>query len=118
MTIEYTQDAEYAGQKLSGSIVRLNGRPIYIERVYSDGSVYATNFMGHEVNCQLNELDLEPVPLGYINLKRDAIYGQRMPSRYYIQGLRNNNFTSLGGAYGYAPSSFSSSVFHDYGGVS
>lgn len=96
MTISYNSDPHYASQKLSGSIVRLDGRPIYIESVYEDGIVSFSTFTGQNRQCQLNELNLEPVPLGYINLRQNTVYGQRVPARYYIQGLRQNNFLTRG----------------------
>lgn len=90
MSICYGNDYEYANDRLRGTVITYKGHPIHVERIRGGGLVegffLATNrFNGERIH--LNDCDLSPIRLGYINLKRDAVYITRMPQRQYRQGL-------------------------------
>lgn len=49
------------------------------------------------VSCPFEELDITPVPLGYINLENFAVFSSRKPIRgYWRQGLGEGNFLTKG----------------------
>ncbi|MNT12845.1 hypothetical protein D3C72_1477920 [compost metagenome] len=96
----YSDDYEYANSRLTETIVRLKGQPVYIYKVHPGMKVdYSELEDLHTMKrCQLEDLDLKPVPLGYCNYNKNACYLTRMPMRRdWRQGLRRGNFTSLSG---------------------
>jgi len=97
----YSNDHEYANSRLTETIVRLKGEPVYIYQVKAGMKTdYSTlQNMGEMKQCKADELDLHPVPLGYCNYNQYACYLTRIPMRRdWRQGLRRGNFTSLSGA--------------------
>lgn len=99
MTISYEEDFHYAAEKLPGSVVQLDGYPVYIQHVDRDDGVVIYNKVGTHTTqrCQVADLNLEPVDLGYVNLSRSASYTMRMPLRHWRQGLRDNTLFVLNG---------------------
>lgn len=99
MTLQY-QDPEYACERLSGSIVRYGGAPVYVDHIDNEG--YATIIpCGVQVpfvkHVEYQELDLTPVPLGNVNTPHGVVYASRVPKRRdWRQGLRENNLTVYG----------------------
>lgn len=98
MRISYKQDFAYANDRLAGTIVSKDGRPIHLQAVSRNGSV-SFNFLGSdEVSvCKLEEVDVTPIKLGYINLPIRAEYFFRIPSRQYKQGLREGTCANQAG---------------------
>lgn len=98
-------NAEYAHSRLSGTIIRLTNRgtPITVtgcENGDEDIRVfYRTLSSSKRGQCNLNEVNLVPVSLGWVNdSSMDASYLARMPLRSdYRQGLRSHNYISLYG---------------------
>jgi len=88
---------------LSGTVVRLDGTPVYIRQVepLDSGGITARYRVLGEDNNRNRTLadggwDLTPVPLGYINLGRDGCYYLiRTPGRRYHQGLHGDSLCSL-----------------------
>lgn len=96
----YSDDYEYANSRLTETIVRLNGEPVYIYKVMAGMKTDYTTLdnMGEMKRCLTGELDLKPVPLGYCNYNKAACYLTRIPMRRdWRQGLRRGNFASLSG---------------------
>lgn len=97
----YGTDYEYANSRLTETIVRLKGEPVFIHRI-GPGMVAHYNLLegdGEVHSCMTEELDLRPVPLGYCNYNKHACYLSRIPMRRdWRQGLRRGNFISLSGA--------------------
>lgn len=96
----YADDYEYANSRLTETIVRLKGEPVYVYKVgpgmKTDYSLL--NEMHVMKQCKTEELDLKPVPLGYCNYNKNACYLSRIPMRRdWRQGLRRGNFASLSG---------------------
>ncbi len=87
--------AEYANTRLSGTIVRLtNGTPIVVHQVRDKFIVEYSKLEDKEgelKKCPLSQVDLEPVPLGFVNRQGGATYLSRQPKRDdWRQGLRDN----------------------------
>lgn len=95
----YGKDHEYANSRLTETVVKLEDEPVYVYAVKRGMLVdYAPI---REINnikkCQVDDLDLKPVKLGYLNHVRGLNYLMRMPKRNdWRQGLRFGNFTGLG----------------------
>lgn len=94
MSVKY-KDNMYANDRLTGTIVRHNNTPIYIDRVSGDGWAYGHSLGGgvpKVIQVQQEELDLTPVPLGNVNELDSVLFVQRMPKRRdWRQGLRRSN---------------------------
>ena len=96
----YGKDYEYANSRLSETIVRRNGEPVYVYGVRGGMSVQFASLenLDDVIECHIDELDLHPVPLGYCNYNKLASYLSRVPMRRdWRQGLRRGNFVSLSG---------------------
>jgi hypothetical protein len=100
-------DLQHAKSYLQGSIIRYRKRPIYITRLeqgkgerdylikyLSIGDIYkeAEPKIG---NFPDDAFDLNPVPLGMVNIPGGAVYYvERMPVRQWKIGLTSNNARS------------------------
>ena len=84
--------AEYANSRLAETIVRIGDVPIYVVCVRAGMVVEYTILDSDDDSvhtCKLEELNLEPVPLGYFNTHKSAYYASRQPRRDdWRQGLR------------------------------
>lgn len=90
--LNYGEDWDYAGARLRDSLVRtVNGEPLFVYAVRDDLSVSGCLLNSHnqEITVGLDDLDLSPVPLGYVNKDRSVSYVSRSPCRHYKQGLTN-----------------------------
>lgn len=94
----YGKDYNYAATRISGTIVRIakDGEPVLVDNVYHNG-ICTVSHIG-KINqdhkeVHLDELDLTPVKLGYINCAGQAAYLMRVPVRRgpNNQGLRAEN---------------------------
>ena len=96
MTISYEGDYMYARDKLIDSLVMHDGKPVYIRHInVSDGEVEYL-FNNKEGFCQVEDLDLTPVPLGFVNLRDECLYVSRRPARHWKQGLRDITINCVG----------------------
>lgn len=100
--------AEYARSRLVETVVRLGDKPIFILSVddNSIASFYLLEDSKRVCHTHVNDLNIEPVPLGFYNTKNGAIYAARLPQRNdWRQGLRNQslslNFTPSGYVFKY-----------------
>lgn len=89
----YGKDYHYAGTRLGGSLIRKkDGSPVMVDYVNEDtGEVLVYNHKGKESKVHLDDLDINPVKLGYCNSENSAAYFSRIPARRYRQGLRQEN---------------------------
>lgn len=99
----YEDDLDYATRRLNNTLVRLaNGDPFYISRTFLDdrGVMYhsGTNLtQGESQQVLHSDLNLEPVPLGFINTSSDMVYVARKPMRRdWKQGLSHNSMVTYG----------------------
>lgn len=98
----YGRDFDYAENRLSGSIVRLvdSGEPIQVVDIDHTGRCRFFHLDGRDsepVFCNLNDLNVRPVPLGYVNCGKSVAYLMRVPKRRdWKQGLRRNSCYSSG----------------------
>lgn len=90
------QDLE---MRLNRSLVKYNGRPFFIEEVQPN-CVLLGKYLDTQrlAICELpnKNLDIRPVPLGYVNLSSRAMYVSRIPRRKYKQGLNDQNILLKG----------------------
>lgn len=107
MTIMYGRDFAYAATRLARTIVRIakTNEPVVVMGVSStNGDCTISDLESArtgEFNFQhipLDDLDVTPVKLGYVNVSGDAIYLQRAPVRHGPgnQGLCQRNCLSSG----------------------
>jgi hypothetical protein len=94
-------EVNYAITRLPGTVVRLGKRPVTIMEISSTGLVVFCYLdgAGKVESCKLNDLDINPVPLGYVNKPDNSYYAVRMPMRNdWKQGLRDVNIRTSDGA--------------------
>jgi hypothetical protein len=99
----YEDDIDYATRRLNNTLVRLqDGSPFYISRTFYDD---ARTMIHHGTNLATSvphsamhsELNLEPVPLGFVNTSSDMVYVARKPMRRdWKQGLSHNSMITYG----------------------
>lgn len=98
MTVSYVEDPSYASSKLGDSIVSYNGFPHQVLEVSSRGLTVIRDMIGNtNREVGLEDLDLTPFKLGYMNSGRMAHYLMRIPSRQWRQGLRTGLIYSYTG---------------------
>jgi hypothetical protein len=93
-------EAEYANNRLKETIVRLrDGTPIQINSIRGIREVLYLNLATQDGGvCSLEELNIDPVPLGYCNIQTHCSYLVRMPMRQdWKQGLRSNSLRDIAG---------------------
>lgn len=120
--IPYPGDTEYAATRLNETVVMYGGNPVEVRRIFTAGRMDAlpayyeefgkplpkkrlarpvaiVNLLsGDRDIVELDKLDVNPVPLGYVNYQRIASYITRMPRRGdYRQGMRYGNIRSVSG---------------------
>lgn len=95
----YGDDWTYADSRLRGTIVRCKGELFQVSQVRPGGSVQGF-WVKNElmVTVRLEDLDLKPIPLGFVNHKGVATYVMRVPRRDdWKQGVRNKTLHGIGG---------------------
>lgn len=96
----YDGDCQYAITRLEHTVVRLRGEPVFVDYLEEEGDTFHVRRLVNmeEVTCKLEELDLVPIPLGYVNFAGRASYVVRKPMRHdWRQGARTQNCTTLSG---------------------
>lgn len=90
---------DYARSRLNGTIVRTDDRAVRVETISGRGKVVCTVLRTDEmIEVKWNNLDITPVPLGYVNSGGSAFYLTRIPMRRdWKQGLRGNNMGTSNG---------------------
>lgn len=93
MAINYGKDIGYARERLCGSIVALGEDLIKVDGIEGDGEVlgWSIGFNKPVDGISLDDIDTEPVRMGYVNYPSRCGYLHRLPERHYKQGFRNNN---------------------------
>lgn len=99
----YDDDPDYAAKRLNGTLVRLiSGTPFLVSNVSrnDDGvlGVSGRDLVSEQVSwVKLSGLNLEPVPLGFVNLSGDMVFTCRKPMRKdWKQGLSSNSLVTYG----------------------
>lgn len=94
-------DLEYTRGRLVDTIVRMGEEPIYIidiNKRYKKAIYSPLMDMTITDECKLTDLNLEAVPLGYINYDGGSVFAMRKPMRKdWRQGLRLANMHFSGG---------------------
>jgi hypothetical protein len=94
----YKDNIAYARQRLLGTVVRIKDEPVKVTNI-SDKGIVTAHFLKDvkEFYTDLDNLNLEPVPLGYLNYRGSAYYVVRKPMREdWRQGLRIGNIAFIG----------------------
>lgn len=98
-----------AQMRLDGTIIRIGRWPIKVSGIdtrYGDNDeesmmlFYKFLKSNREDQTELIEenVNVEPVPLGYVNLDTESIYVQRIPDRRWKQGLCEDGLHAIGRA--------------------
>lgn len=93
----YGKDFVYAGTRIVDTIVRMcdSGEPVTVLEVgRSSGTCVVMTLTAPEpIRVRLDDLDVRPVRLGYVNYSGNAVYLERIPIRRgpNNQGLTPNN---------------------------
>lgn len=101
----YGKDYEYARTRLEGTIVRnaIDNEPLLVHAILNDGNCkvrFLKDMEGETIfdgfwpggYVRLSDLNLKPVPLGFVNSNGIASYLSRIPMRKdWKQGLRGAN---------------------------
>ena len=96
------EEPGYAADRLMGTIVRHKGKAVKVDVIGAGGKTGITYIStGRREECNLRDLDITPVPLGFCNLNREATYLSRCPVRQdWKQGLRNKTLRSSSDRWG------------------
>lgn len=99
----YSDDLDYAAKRLNATLVRLNtGEAFYAERTFHDPSLRVKHVgtkldSGEFTEVFHEDLDLTPVPLGFINISKKMVFVMRKPMRRdWHQGLHYNSIATDG----------------------
>ena len=99
----YEDDIDYAAKRLNNTLVRLeNGDPYFVYDTSFNGvgglCHRGQNLVtGIDLSVEHTTLNLEPVPLGFINTKSSMVYVCRKPMRRdWKQGLSHNSLMTYG----------------------
>ena len=79
-----------AHMRLSESIIRYKGVPVFVHNVREDMTVnfsLLSDGSPGTAPCTDPDFDITPVPTGYVNYHNDSSYVQRVPCRRWKQGL-------------------------------
>lgn len=81
--------------RLGNSLVRKGATPVYIKGVESINKVIVYDPIKRETDyAKVSDLNLTPVPLGYVESAGDVLYVTRKPTRKYKQGLTQENMVA------------------------
>ena len=85
--------ADYAEGRLAGTIIKLDGKAVKLSHCFGDMMALVVDIStGQDKEVKLDDLDLSPIQLGYVNRGGEAYYLKRLPKREdWRQGLRCNN---------------------------
>lgn len=99
MAISYGKDYAYADNRLRNTLISYKGYPLWVERINGHGYVMP-RFIGtnqfNGLTPHIDECDVTPIPLGYVNKGNESVYLERIPSRLYRQGLTRDSLYSVG----------------------
>lgn len=81
--------------RLGSSLVRKGETPVYIKGVESINKVIVYDPIKRETDfAKVSDLNLTPVPLGYVERDGEVLYVTRKPTRKYKQGLTQENMVA------------------------
>ena len=84
-----------ARQALANCLIRIGESPVWVGDIDDDFNTnlyYPMNGKTSEVNLKkVKDINIQPVPLGYVNFSRSAEYITRRPTRRWKQGLTTDS---------------------------
>lgn len=90
---------DYAHSRLSGTMVKIDGAPAFIEYVGDDRSLLYRRIGesgGRITYLGDPSIDITPVSLGYVNYPHGATYLTRVPKRRWKQGIDREGISVTG----------------------
>lgn len=89
----YGKDINYAKTRLLNTVVQdKDGKPFTVNDINNGGVVLGSDINGHNIICNLDEVQLKEHKLGFVIMNGKAVYVMRKPLRNdWRQGLRPNN---------------------------
>lgn len=81
--------------RLSNSLVRVKDRPVIVMDAHPGGVVSVRDVEDIVLNVKVKDLELTPVPLGFVNQDGQLLYVMRKPTRRYKQGLTRENIHAI-----------------------
>lgn len=89
-------DKNYASGRLIGTIVRYKEKPVIVQDMSGDIVKIKNLLTGDYEDGMYPYLDINPVPLGYVNTKGNVYYVSRCPMRKdWKQGLRSQTIRAI-----------------------
>lgn len=99
----YEDDCDYAARRLNNTVVRLTNGNLFcvLTSEYNDAGKLChlgDNYISGERELVLHsDLNLEPIPLGFVNTSSDMVFLARKPMRRdWRQGLSHNSLVTYG----------------------
>ena len=90
--MRYESEADVKLRLHSSLVRKLDGVPVYVQAVESRNEVVVHNCQsGRKERITIDQLNLTPVPLGYVESDDEVFYVTRKPTRRYKQGLTTEN---------------------------
>lgn len=93
--VNYNGDNNYAESRIRGTVLKtVYNTVVLVDSLdYDEGRFNCRNLISGEYSyLDLDELDMDPVELGFINGRFSTNYHTRMPARHYKQGLTSYTF--------------------------
>lgn len=94
----FYDDVDYARARLNGTMVSYKGEPAFVDNVRDLDNVVISVWPrnGDFISVSVDDLDLTPPQLGFMNLQESCHYVTRMPMRQWKQGFRPNQAETYG----------------------
>lgn len=97
--VNYGKDNDYAETRIRNTILKtVYNTVVLVENFdYDEGKFYCRDLIATSgVYLDLEELDMNPVELGFVNSPNSTDYITRMPVRHYKQGLTAHSYKGKG----------------------
>lgn len=97
--MRFFTEPHYARQALANSLIRVGESPVWVGGFdgWATTLYYPMNGKTSRIEDirKLKKLNIEPVPLGYVNLKNEAVFISRIPRRRWKQGLNREVVSAI-----------------------
>ena len=109
----------YARQALANCLVRIGESPVWVGEIGEDFSTTFTYLSNGRMSVipdirKVVDFNIQPVPLGYINLGEKAVYLRRIPRRRWKQGLSSDSLDKRIGAHALRSRSMANCILGRY----
>lgn len=82
-------NVQYAADRLSDTVIRYKGKTVYLSHkgMWNYVALDLATRGSCDIDIRDKDVDISPLPLGYVNYQVNAYYVQRKPERRWKQGL-------------------------------